>query len=149
VLSALGIVAALVSISGCTNGSESNGDRIRDEDASAAAKDALEQAGFEPSSELDVEVHDVARGQDTMVRFVLSGTSSEIEDALEVARWSGEFEPGNTISQTPLPDADTEHWTDVSSSSDTTTVGGRTVFRRCLRGLQDGAAVIHVWAFNT
>jgi hypothetical protein len=149
VLMALVTLGALISIAGCSDDTDSNGGRMRDEHALADAKNALEQAGFDPSTDLYVELQDVTEGQDTMVRFVLSGSSDQIDAALATAHWAGEFEPGNTISQTPIPEADTDRWTDVTSSSDTTTVDGRTVFRRCLRGSTDGTSAIHIWAFNT
>lgn len=108
-----------------------------------------EQAGFATIDGLTVSSAADESGQDRMMKFVLSGDPESIDAALDGAGWAAPFQSGNSIAQLPIPEAGIDKWQNVESSSDDATVNGRKLYRRAVRGTQDGTTKLHVWAFTT
>lgn len=75
--------------------------------------------------------------------------ADDIEAALDAATWKKPFEAGNTVAQQPLPGSGVEQWKKVESSADEIKVDGKKLYRRVVRGTQDGLTKLHVWAFTT
>lgn len=135
---------------GC-GGSESDDRSAAKESTRTTAPSAsvLADAGFVSTAGVQIDRSDSQTGQDTLVRFVLTGKAEDIEAALDAAKWKKPFESGNGVSQQPLPGSGVEQWKKVESSADEIKVDGKTLYRRVVRGAQDGLTKLHVWAFTT
>ena len=94
---------------------------------------------------------DEMSGIDTMVRFALSGPTADVDTALESAEFSAPLEPDVEVFQTPLAGVDLDALLDRRAGRDTwVNSEGQTVNRIVVRGgLDDGAELVHVWAFTT
>lgn len=145
-----GCVALSLSAAGCSGSDSDDGsaDRKATQTTSPAAS-LLTDAGFVETQGVQIDRSDSQRGQDTLVRFVLIGKAEDVDKALDAAKWAKPFKDGNTVSQEPLPGSGVELWKKVESSSDTITVDGTKLNRLVVRGTQDGATKLHVWAFTT
>ena len=111
----------------------------------------LEWAGFTDTSGLEILALDETTGIDTMVAFVLSGSSTHVDRALSAANFDTEVKPGIGIVQPPLPGFGLTTLSDPHSAEDRwVNASGQSVVRLVVRGeTSDGEDQLHVWAFTT
>jgi hypothetical protein len=112
--------------------------------------DAQSWTGFGTTTGLEVVATDETAGIDRLVRLALRGPEDDVDRALAAAGFTADFAPGVKVFEPPLAGVDLTGLTDPASAEDRWRgPSGPTLTRKVVRGGQDGAVLIHVWAFTT